>query len=198
MPRCRGPCPAHLGPAGLALATLQRWLAVHIRAEPAAGLDVERLVDRLVPHTSSPEIRSQGDQPRALRRSVPGTSRRPSTSRSVDTDMGCEPASLRAAARDAAQRHEEPRSPGRARRAAVASDLAAHDRPVPTRARQQCIAASTPGGPRPRSARGHQTHSRTHVILLIQDLEARVINAIIGELLRELTIDHSKDCQPRK
>jgi transposase InsO family protein len=43
-----------------------------------------------------------------------------------------------------------------------------------------------------------RTHSRTHVILLIQDLEVRVVNAITGELLRELTIDTHKDYQPRK
>ena len=39
--------------------------------------------------------------------------------------------------------------------------------------------------------------NRTHVILLVQDLDVRVINAITGELLRELTIDPSKDYQPR-
>ena len=42
-----------------------------------------------------------------------------------------------------------------------------------------------------------RTHKRTHVILLIQDLDVRVINAITGELLRELTVDTSKDYQPR-
>ncbi|WP_235738278.1 hypothetical protein [Nocardioides alcanivorans] len=42
-----------------------------------------------------------------------------------------------------------------------------------------------------------RTHSRTHVILLIQDLDVRIINAITGELLRELTIDTNKDYQPR-
>ncbi|WP_205314701.1 hypothetical protein [Nocardioides houyundeii] len=42
-----------------------------------------------------------------------------------------------------------------------------------------------------------RTHNRTHVILLVQDLDVRVINAITGELLRELTIDTSKDYQPR-
>jgi hypothetical protein len=30
--------------------------------------------------------------------------------------------------------------------------------------------------------------ARTHIILLIQDLHVRVVNAITGELLRELTI----------
>ena len=43
-----------------------------------------------------------------------------------------------------------------------------------------------------------RTHSRTHVILLVQDLEVRVVNAVTGELLRELTIDTSKNYQPRK
>jgi transposase InsO family protein len=43
-----------------------------------------------------------------------------------------------------------------------------------------------------------RTHTRTHVILLIQDLDVRIINAITGELLRELTIDTSKDYQPSK
>ena len=42
-----------------------------------------------------------------------------------------------------------------------------------------------------------RTHARTHVILLIQDLNVRVVNAITGELLRQLTIDTTKDYQPR-
>lgn len=43
-----------------------------------------------------------------------------------------------------------------------------------------------------------RTHKGTHVILLVQDLDVRIVNAITGELLRELTIDPSKDYQPRK
>ncbi len=43
-----------------------------------------------------------------------------------------------------------------------------------------------------------RTHARTHIIMLIDDLEVRIINAITGELLRELTIDLEKDYQPRK
>lgn len=43
-----------------------------------------------------------------------------------------------------------------------------------------------------------RTHTRTHVILLVQDLDVRIINAITGELIRELTIDTAKDYQPRK
>ena len=42
-----------------------------------------------------------------------------------------------------------------------------------------------------------RTHKGTHVILLIQDLDVRIVNAVTGELLRELTIDPSKDYQPR-
>ncbi|MCW2750429.1 MAG: family transposase, partial [Aeromicrobium sp.] len=40
-----------------------------------------------------------------------------------------------------------------------------------------------------------RTHARTHVILLIQDLHVRVVNAITGELLRELIIDPNRDYQ---
>ena len=42
-----------------------------------------------------------------------------------------------------------------------------------------------------------RTHARTHVILLIQDLHVRVVNAHTGELLRELIIDPRKDYQPQ-
>jgi hypothetical protein len=42
-----------------------------------------------------------------------------------------------------------------------------------------------------------RTHSRTHVILLVQDLDVRVVNAVTGELLRELTINPDRDYQPR-
>ena len=41
-----------------------------------------------------------------------------------------------------------------------------------------------------------RTHARTHVILLVHDLDVRVVNATTGELLRELTIDPTKDYQP--
>ena len=42
-----------------------------------------------------------------------------------------------------------------------------------------------------------RTHARTHIILLIQDLNVRIVNAITGELLHELTIDPDRDYQPR-
>jgi transposase len=42
-----------------------------------------------------------------------------------------------------------------------------------------------------------RTHARTHIIMLVDDLHVRVINAITGELLRELTIDPTRDYQPR-
>jgi hypothetical protein len=41
-----------------------------------------------------------------------------------------------------------------------------------------------------------QTHARTHVIMLIQDLHIRVINAATGELLRDLALDPARDYQP--
>ncbi len=37
-----------------------------------------------------------------------------------------------------------------------------------------------------------RTHYRTHVIVLVQDLDVRVVNASTGELLRALTIDPTK------
>ena len=41
-----------------------------------------------------------------------------------------------------------------------------------------------------------RTHARTHVILLVQDLHVRVVNAITGELLRDLVLDPTRDYQP--
>jgi len=42
-----------------------------------------------------------------------------------------------------------------------------------------------------------RTHARTHVILLIQDLHIRIVNAATGELLRELTLNPAIDYQPQ-
>jgi transposase InsO family protein len=39
-------------------------------------------------------------------------------------------------------------------------------------------------------------HARTHVLVLVHDLEVRIINAATGELLRELIVDTSRDYQP--
>ncbi|MCW2785361.1 MAG: Integrase catalytic region [Marmoricola sp.] len=41
-----------------------------------------------------------------------------------------------------------------------------------------------------------RTHARTHVILLVQDLQIRIIDAATGELLRELILDPRHDYQP--
>jgi hypothetical protein len=41
-----------------------------------------------------------------------------------------------------------------------------------------------------------RTHARTRVLMLVQDLHVRVINAATGELLRELTIDPARNYQP--
>jgi transposase InsO family protein len=43
-----------------------------------------------------------------------------------------------------------------------------------------------------------RTHKGTHVLMLVQDLDVRVVNAITGELLRELTIDPARDYQPHQ
>jgi transposase InsO family protein len=40
-----------------------------------------------------------------------------------------------------------------------------------------------------------RTHTGAHVLLLVQDLHVRVIDAATGELLRELTIDPTRDYQ---
>ena len=41
-----------------------------------------------------------------------------------------------------------------------------------------------------------RTHARTPVVLLIQDLDIRVVDATTGELLRALTLDLSRNYQP--
>jgi len=40
-----------------------------------------------------------------------------------------------------------------------------------------------------------RTHARTHVILLVQDLDVTIVDAITGELIRALVIDPSRDYQ---
>ncbi len=42
-----------------------------------------------------------------------------------------------------------------------------------------------------------RTHARTHVLMLVQHLDVRIIDAATGELIRELTIDPTRDYQPR-
>jgi transposase len=41
-----------------------------------------------------------------------------------------------------------------------------------------------------------RTHARTRVLLLVRDLDIRIINAATGELLRQLTLDTSRNYQP--
>ena len=43
-----------------------------------------------------------------------------------------------------------------------------------------------------------RTHARTHVIVLIQDLNVRVVHATTGEVLTELKVDPTRDYQPQK
>jgi hypothetical protein len=42
-----------------------------------------------------------------------------------------------------------------------------------------------------------RTHARTRVLILAQDLDIRIINATTGELIRQLTLDPTRDYQPR-
>jgi transposase InsO family protein len=41
-----------------------------------------------------------------------------------------------------------------------------------------------------------RTHARTHIILLVQDLHIRIINAATGDLLRQLTLNPERNYQP--
>jgi hypothetical protein len=41
-----------------------------------------------------------------------------------------------------------------------------------------------------------RAHARTHVLLLVQDLNIRVVHAATGELLRDLILDPAKNYQP--
>jgi hypothetical protein len=41
-----------------------------------------------------------------------------------------------------------------------------------------------------------RTHARTRVLMLVHNLDVRVINAATGELIRELTLDPARNYQP--
>ena len=41
-----------------------------------------------------------------------------------------------------------------------------------------------------------RTHAGTHVLLLVRDLGIRIIDAATGELLRDLTLDPTRNYQP--
>jgi transposase InsO family protein len=43
-----------------------------------------------------------------------------------------------------------------------------------------------------------RTHARTRILLLIDDLDIRIINAATGEILRALTLDPTRDYQPHR
>ncbi len=42
-----------------------------------------------------------------------------------------------------------------------------------------------------------QTHARTHIIMLIDDLDIRIVDPATGELIRRLTLDPNRNCQPQ-
>ena len=50
-------------------------------------------------------------------------------------------------------------------------------------------------GGRPYSIGIGRTHTRTRVLILVQDLDIRIINAATGELIRELVLDPTKRYQ---
>jgi hypothetical protein len=41
-----------------------------------------------------------------------------------------------------------------------------------------------------------RTHARTRVLLLVDDLHIRIVNAATGELIRNLVLDSTKNYQP--
>jgi hypothetical protein len=41
-----------------------------------------------------------------------------------------------------------------------------------------------------------RTHAPAHILLLVQDLNIRIVNAATGQLLRALTLDPTRDYQP--
>jgi hypothetical protein len=41
-----------------------------------------------------------------------------------------------------------------------------------------------------------RTHAKTRVLVLIQDLDIRILHATTGELIRQLTLDTTRDYQP--
>jgi|SRR5579871_1685655 len=41
-----------------------------------------------------------------------------------------------------------------------------------------------------------RTHAGTHIIMLVHDLDIRIVNAATGELLRQLTLDPARNYQP--
>ena len=42
----------------------------------------------------------------------------------------------------------------------------------------------------------HCIHHRTRVLILVQDLDIKIINAATGEVLRDFTLDPTRDYQP--
>ena len=74
---------------------------------------------------------------------------------------------------------------------------------TPTPTTGSATTASTKPAPSPCASHGRlhhigigRTHDGTYVILLVQDLHISVVNAVTGELLRELTLDPNRDYQP--
>ena len=70
-----------------------------------------------------------------------------------------------------------------------------HPRPGPPRPRRQAGKITLRYHGRLYSIGIGRTHARTRVLVLVQDLDIRIINAATGELLRELVLDPTKRYQ---
>jgi hypothetical protein len=130
-------------------------------------------------------------------------SRRPKTSPNATPPQVVE---LIVAFASAAERRRVGRRPGHDRLAPAAhssgSGRTGHDQPSPDshdRVRRDRIDDSGVVTLRHAGRLHHigigRAHARTHVILLVQDLNIRIVHASTGELLRELILDPTKDYQ---
>ena len=71
-----------------------------------------------------------------------------------------------------------------------------HSRPRPHRPRRPSRLHHLRVNGRPHHIGVGRTHARTRVLILVHDLNTRIINATNGELLRDFTHDPTNDYQP--
>jgi hypothetical protein len=71
-----------------------------------------------------------------------------------------------------------------------------HPQPRPHRPLGQAGSITLRLNGRPHHIGIGRIHYRTRVLILVHDLDIRIINAATGELLRQLTLDPTKDYQP--
>ena len=78
---------------------------------------------------------------------------------------------------------------------AASRDLDTHDRVRHDRIDSSGVVTLRVGGRLHHIGIG-RTYARTHILLLVHDLDVHVVDAVTGELLRELRIDPERDYQP--